>query len=392
MKTSKGWRLGMGDVHILPGSRHRSSSKGPVWILLLVSLVSIFLVLAYVYPLQRSAACYIISARGCEAIADWLPVAPERELSDEEIASRVVFRDILKIPAPKLKTPKIAFMFLSTGSLPFERLWDMFFRGHEGKFTVYVHASKDKPVHTSRYFVNRDIRSDQVVWGKISMVDAEKRLLANALDDSDNQHFVLLSDSCVPLHDFDYIYNYLLYSNVSYVDCFEDPGPHGNGRYSDHMLPEVALKDFRKGAQWFSIKRQHALVIMADYLYYAKFRDFCQPGLDGKNCYADEHYLPTFFHMIDPAGIANWSVTHVDWSEAKWHPKSYKAEDVTVELLKNITSIDVSVHVTSDEKKELQTRPCLWNGFKRPCYLFARKFLPETLDNLLELFSNYTGA
>ncbi|CAM8960333.1 unnamed protein product [Rhodiola kirilowii] len=382
----------MGDIQILPGSRHRSSSRGPVWIILLVSFASVFLLLTYVYPHQRSAACYMISSRGCEAIADWLPLAPERELSDEQIASHVVFRDILKMPAPKLKTPKIAFMFLSTGSLPFERLWDMFFRGHEGKFTVYVHASKEKPVHTSRYFVNRDIRSDKVVWGKISMVDAEKRLLANALDDYDNQHFVLLSDSCIPLHDFDYIYNYLLYSNVSYVDCFEDPGPHGNGRYSDHMLPEVALKDFRKAAQWFSIKRQHALVIMADYLYYAKFRDFCQPGLDGKNCYADEHYLPTFFHMIDPTGIANWSVTHVDWSEAKWHPKSYTSEDVTVELLKNITSIDVSVHVTSDEKKELQIRPCLWNGFKRPCYLFARKFLPETLDNLLQIFSNYTGA
>lgn len=30
---------------------------------------------------------------------------------------------------------------------------------------------------------------------------------------------------------------------------FEDPGPHGNGRYSEHMLPEIEMKDFRKGAQ-----------------------------------------------------------------------------------------------------------------------------------------------
>jgi len=37
-----------------------------------------------------------------------------------------------------------------------------FFQGHEGKFSVYVHASKTKPVHVSRYFVNRDIRSDPV--------------------------------------------------------------------------------------------------------------------------------------------------------------------------------------------------------------------------------------
>lgn len=41
--------------------------------------------------------------------------------------------------------------------------------------------------------------------------------------------------------------------------------------------------------------------------------------------------------MIDPGGIATWSVTHVDWSERKWHPKSYRAQDVTYELLNNIT-------------------------------------------------------
>jgi len=34
----------------------------------------------------------------------------------------------------------------------------------------------------------------QVAWGRISMVDAERRLLANALEDTNNQHFVLLSD------------------------------------------------------------------------------------------------------------------------------------------------------------------------------------------------------
>jgi hypothetical protein len=87
----------------------------------------------------------------------------------------------------------------------------------------------------------------QVVWGKISMIDAEKRLLANALEDADNQVFVLLSDrfgffimdyflfglfeffhhtetsfslchSCVPLHSFDYVFNYLMGTNISFVD------------------------------------------------------------------------------------------------------------------------------------------------------------------------------
>jgi hypothetical protein len=30
---------------------------------------------------------------------------------------------------------------------------------------------------------------------------------------------------------------------------FLDPGPHGSGRYSVEMLPEIEQRDFRKGAQ-----------------------------------------------------------------------------------------------------------------------------------------------
>ncbi|ESW10780.1 hypothetical protein PHAVU_009G237400 [Phaseolus vulgaris] len=391
MKTAKDLRLGMGDLQIFPGSRHRPPMKKPMWIIVLVLFVCVFLICAYIYPPKSSSACYIFSSGSCRSISDWLPPAPARQYTDEEIASHAVVRDILKTPTVLSKNPKIAFMFLSPGSLPFERLWDKFFQGHEGKFSVYVHASKTKPIHVSRYFVNRDVRSNQVVWGKISMVNAERRLLANALQDPDNQQFVLLSDSCVPLYTFDYIFDYLMYTNVSFVDCFKDPGPHGNGRYSQRMLPEVEIKNFRKGAQWFSMKRQHAVIVMADSLYYSKFKSYCQPGFEGKNCIADEHYLPTFFQIVDPGGIANWSTTHVDWSERKWHPKSYRVRDVTYELLKNITSIDVSVHVSSDEKRKAQSWPCLWNGIQKPCYLFARKFNPGTLDTLLQLFSNYSA-
>ena len=35
-------------------------------------------------------------------------------------------------------------------------------QGHEGKFSVYVHASKEKPVHVSRYFAGRETHSNEV--------------------------------------------------------------------------------------------------------------------------------------------------------------------------------------------------------------------------------------
>ncbi|XP_012076317.1 glycosyltransferase BC10 [Jatropha curcas] len=381
----------MREILVMPGHRHRPQYlKKPIWILTLVSLLSIFLIAASFYRPGSSPACsYIFPSRSCT----WFEkpqIVPSRELTDDEIASQVVIRDILNAPSVQSNNPKIAFLFLTPGPLPFERLWDKFFYGHEDRFTVYVHASRERTVHVSRYFIGRDIRSDKVEWGKISMVDAEKRLLAHALADPDNQQFVLLSDSCVPLHNFDYVYNYLMFTNISYIDSFEDLGPHGSGRYSERMMPEVDKRDFRKGSQWFSMKRQHAIIIMSDFLYYTKFRLFCKPNMDGRNCYADEHYLSTLFHMIDPNGIAKWSVTHVDWSQRKWHPKAYRARDVTYDLLKNITSTDEALHLTSDEKRTVITTPCLWNGMKRPCYLFARKFYPETLEKLLFLFSNYT--
>ncbi|KAE8660289.1 putative Eukaryotic aspartyl protease family protein [Hibiscus syriacus] len=178
-----------------------------------------------------------------------------------------------------------------------------------------------------------------------------------------------------------------MHANMSFIDCFVDPGPHGNGRYSAHMLPEVEEKDFRKGAQWFTMKRKHAMIVMADSIYYSRFRDYCKPFMDGKNCIADEHYFPTFFHLVDPGGIANWSVTHVDWSERKWHPKSYRAQDVTYELLRNITSLYQETHITSNGKGDELLQPCLWNGIRRPCFLFARKFYPETLDKLVTLLN-----
>lgn len=36
-------------------------------------------------------------------------------------------------------------------------------QGYDDRFTVYVHASDEKPVHVSQYFIGRDIRSEKVM-------------------------------------------------------------------------------------------------------------------------------------------------------------------------------------------------------------------------------------
>lgn len=72
----------------------------------------------------------------------------------------------------------------------------------------------------------------QVEWGSVTLVDAERRLLANALLDFSNERFVLLSDSCIPLYNFSTVYKYLIGSIHSFVGSYDDPSRYGRGRYS----------------------------------------------------------------------------------------------------------------------------------------------------------------
>lgn len=43
-----------------------------------------------------------------------------------------------------------------------------------------------------------------------------------------------------------------------------------------------------------------------------------------------------FVQIMDPMGISNWSITHVDWSSHEWHPRTYKKADTSLQLFKGI--------------------------------------------------------
>lgn len=359
-----------------------------IGVLSLVTLSVLGASIAYYFTPERLTPCELM-----EGLCFKRPVATPstvvaRKYTDEEIAAFAVASDILAPPRPRDAVPKVAFMFLTAGPLPLEFVWEAFFKDQENKYTVYVHASEKetlKSVWKSKVFIGREIPSGKVFWGGIEMIDAERRLLARALSDLDNQFFVLLSETCIPLHDFNYIYGSLMNSSYSFVDNFDDPGPHGIGRYMDRMLPEIQRVDWRKGAQWFAVMRKHAVLLVLDQLFYRKFRDFCRPGDDNRNCYPDEHYVQTYLHIMDSSHLSNWTITYVDWSDGGWHPKAYTSEEITVETLERIQSVDEHVHVSSDGHAVRTSIPCLWEGEHRPCFLFARKFLPETAEILAKV-------
>ena len=87
------------------------------WIIILVSYLVIIFLIAALVNLPRSGGK-----------SSHFHSVPSREFTDDEITARVAFKEILKTPPVESKTPKIALMFLTPVSLPFEKLWEKFFR------------------------------------------------------------------------------------------------------------------------------------------------------------------------------------------------------------------------------------------------------------------------
>lgn len=62
---------------------------------------------------------------------------------------------------PFERVPKIAFLFLTRGPLPLAPLWERFFEGHEGLYSIYIHALPSYQLNfsSSSVFYQRQIPS-----------------------------------------------------------------------------------------------------------------------------------------------------------------------------------------------------------------------------------------
>ncbi|CAO2830109.1 unnamed protein product [Amaranthus hypochondriacus] len=290
-------------------------------------------------------------------------------MRDEVLMSRVIDNHAPR--SVEMDKPKIAFLFLVKKTIPLGRLWEKFFKGHEGYYTIYVHSdpsfnssSKDE----GGVFHGRRIPSKKVEWGRFSMMEAELRLLANALQDKSNQRFILLSESCIPLFNFTTIYSYLINSTQTHIESYDKPGPAARGRYKPNLMgPTITIRDWRKGSQWFEINRKLSEEILSDRRHFLLFKNSCKKYA----CCADEHYLATWMNMNSKGRNSNRSLTWVDWSKGGCHPAKFGSNDISLRFLRRLQNGNNCKH--------------------KICFLFARKFMPNTLTRLLQLSSQVMG-
>ncbi|PKI75643.1 hypothetical protein CRG98_004044 [Punica granatum] len=137
------------------------------------------------------------------------------------------------------------------------------------------------------------------------------------------------------------------------------------------MAPTINVTNWRKGSQWFELRRDLAHQVIADQKYYPIFQEFCHPP-----CYVDEHYIPTLLNILQPSLNSNRTVTWVDWSRDGPHPRKFGWDDMTDEFLDKIR----------------YGSNCTYSGKSTTmCFLFARKFLPSTLEQLLRILPVLLG-
>ncbi|XP_024629580.1 glycosyltransferase BC10 isoform X3 [Medicago truncatula] len=237
----------------------------------------------------------------------------------------------------QVQKPKIAFLFIARNRLPLELVWDAFFRGGDNNFSIFVHPRPgfvlNEATTRSSYFLNRQVNdSIQIDWGEASMIEAERILLRHALDDPLNDRFVFLSDSCIPLYNFSYTYDYIMSTPTSFVDSFADTK---GGRYNPKMDPVIPVYNWRKGSQWAVLTRKHAKVVVEDDTVFPMFQKFCKkkplpefwrdqviPADTSKihNCIPDEHYVQTLLAEID--NIYYETEYRREWCTSKGKPST----------------------------------------------------------------------
>ena len=109
----------------------------------------------------------------------------------------------------------IALCFLTYKNIKHTKIWNNIFKKYKNILNVYIHNKYDfidKKYNTHKFCIKNTMKTN---YGDISLVKATIQLFRAAYYNKDNKFFILLSDSCIPIQNFDYIYNLINKHNTN---------------------------------------------------------------------------------------------------------------------------------------------------------------------------------
>lgn len=209
---------------------------------------------------------------------------------------------------------KIAFLFLTISSVYHEHLWRDFFEGNQEQYSIYAHAKNPLP-ESDFLYPYRIAETVPTSWS--NTMRAQIALLKEALTDPDNEKFIFVSESTIPLARFDTMYKKVTETPHSIFMYY--PNPHlvegtiffNKARHLDPIPPELQYKNY----QWVVLSRKHAQLMVED-TYYISIIE--------KHALDNEHYESTFLACQGLlAEIHQKSMTYVYWPAHVRSPHPY---------------------------------------------------------------------
>jgi tetratricopeptide (TPR) repeat protein len=221
----------------------------------------------------------------------------------------------------KLKKKKIAFLFLVRNKIINEEIWTAFLKLHKDEFNLYIHSKEE---FNGKYF------EENVIYAKIptawaNTVNAQNELLRVAFLDKENFKFIFLSETCLPLLNFNSIFNSLNKDDRSYMSNY----PIWFGSSCDRYIKELPTKHLRANPQWLILNRNHSKLFLNE----GYIQNICT-----KYPADQEHYYSTclsFYNKLPD--VHDKPTTFVDWSRSVDgnHPYSFEEfNDYDLNLLK----------------------------------------------------------
>jgi hypothetical protein len=202
----------------------------------------------------------------------------------------------------------IALCFLTLGDLSQPVIWEAFL-AEAGGVSVYCHPKHPEEVSTD--FLRRGIIADRVATAhaQVSLVDATLNLFRAAYADARNQHFILLSETTVPI--------------VTLADVERDLSGLPGKSIISYRIPASGTEHFRRQAalpadcrfdpffehdQWVVLSRKHVSLLFEK----PKLQSFARMFAP------DEHYFMNVLahHCgVRPDEVQNRRKTFVNWKE-----------------------------------------------------------------------------
>lgn len=277
---------------------------------------------------------------------------------------------------------KIAFLFLIYDEINNERLWRNFFRKAKSEaYAIYIHWKYDKKLeYLDKFRIKNPIPT---AYAEFSLVKAQNLLLREALKDHRIERFVFISNSCIPLKPFDYIYKSLFSNEHCLFNAARAEHVFERGR-GQNLAKSFGQSNVRKASQWSVLTRPIAQILStSDNVLETCF----QPGIKDL---ADEYFYLSYLYYLnkqDHLHLAHYSAIECVTFEF-WNDKKYEFRDsFTSDHPENWDRrLKTYFDITESELTYLLNAPCYFGRkFNKNCVVKGEGLIEAVISEFYNL-------